>query len=117
MGVKNKKCPLCDEQIRDDEMYFVAVDEDSDFDDSDGEFFRFHPECWAHGECLGHLKEHTRWLIGLAAETLNTLRTKYPSADVPEFAAGYLTELDQSVAGLMDEINLLRSVAKAFQER
>jgi hypothetical protein len=117
MGVKNKKCPQCDKQIPDDEMYFVAVDEDGDFGESDEEFFCFHPDCWAQGECLGQLKAHTRWLIGLAASTLNTLRTQYPTTDVPEFAADYMPELDQAVAGLLGEANLLRTIAKEFQER
>jgi hypothetical protein len=117
MGIRNKKCPECDKPILEDEMYFVAVDEEGDYGELDGEFFRFHPECWAQGECLGQLKEHTRWLIGLAASTLNTLRTQYPTTDFPEVAADYMPELDQALAGLLDEVNLLRSVAREFQER
>src|ERR1700722_12827696 len=116
MSKNNKECPECNELILKDQMYFVAPDEEGDYGDA-GEFFRFHPGCWAQGECLGQLKEHTRWLIGLAAATLNTLRTKYHPAEVPEYAADYIPELDRALAGLLGEANLLRSIAKEPQER
>ena len=117
MKTITKMCPECGKQIHKDEMYFVAVDEENDYGETDREFFAFHPECWARGECLGQLKAHTNWLIGLAASTLNTLRTQYDPPDVPQYAADYMPELDQALAGLVDEVNLLRSVAKEFQER
>jgi hypothetical protein len=113
MVKNNKKCPECNKQVLEDEIYFVAPDEDGDYGESteSGELFRFHPNCWAQGECLGQLNSHTRWLIGLAARTLKTLRTDYPSEDVPESAACFMPELDHSLVGLLLEVSMLREQA------
>jgi hypothetical protein len=114
MAKNNKKCPECNGRIAEDEIYFVAQDEDGDYG-IPGELFRFHPNCWAQGECLGQLKEHTRWLIGLTTATLNTLRTEYSPTDVPECVHGFMPELDQALAGLSEEADLLRSIAATYQ--
>jgi hypothetical protein len=115
MSKNNRNCPECEEPILKDDVYFVAPDEDGDYG-AVGEYFRFHPSCWSQGGCLGQLKEHTLWLIGLAAITLNWLRTQYSPVEVPEYAADYMPELDEAVVGLIAECNMLREVSRKFRD-
>jgi hypothetical protein len=111
MAMNNKCCPECNEPIPNGETYFVAPDEEGDYG-AGGELFCFHPACWAHGECFGQLREHTKWLIGLVAASLKTLRTEYPPDDVPGCASDLMPELDQALNGLREEVDLLREQAK-----
>jgi hypothetical protein len=115
MAKNNKYCPECGVMIPSDEMCFVAADEEGDYGYA-GEFFRFHPACWAQGEGLGQLREHTTWLIRLTAHSLEVLRTEYPSGDVPECASNFMPELDQALVGLLEEAYRLRSVAASYQD-
>jgi hypothetical protein len=106
-----KYCPECNKPILKGEVHFVAPDEDGDYG-VPGELFRFHPDCWAHGECLGQLREHTKWLINLASNALKILRTEYPPTDVHACASNLMPELDQVLARLREEVDLLREQAK-----
>jgi len=98
-------------------MCFIEAEADGTYGEMGEELFALHPECWAPGEFLGELNEHTVWLIGLAASNLKTLRTQYAPDHVPECAASCMSDFNQALAGLLNEFDLLRSVAREFQER
>jgi len=46
------------------------------------------------------------------SHALKTLRTKYPPNDVPDCASDLLPELDEALAGIREEVDLLREQAK-----